>query len=67
MRRLRTFLSPGGVFALWSNEVPSEKFLAILSGVFDQASGHIVEFDNPIQGRIATNGVYIGKSFSGRP
>jgi spermidine synthase len=61
MRRLRTFLRPGGVFGLWSNDVPDEGFLAILSGVFDIIEGHVVEFDNPIQGKTAANGVYIAK------
>lgn len=61
MRRLRAFLRPGGIFGLWSNEVPDQGFLAILSGVFDHADGHVVEFDNPIQGTTARNGVYVAK------
>jgi spermidine synthase len=61
MRRLRAFLKPGGVFGLWSNDVPDEGFLAILSNVFDQVDGHVVEFANPIQGNTAQNGVYIAK------
>ena len=61
MMRLRAFLRPGGVFGLWSNEAPDEGFLAILSRVFDQDDGHVVEFENPIQGRTATNGVYVAK------
>jgi spermidine synthase len=59
MTRLRALLKPGGVFALWSNEKPDDGFLAILSGVFDHANGHVVEFDNPIQRTTATNGVYV--------
>ncbi len=61
LTRLRAFLKPGGVFALWSNEVPDKDFLSLLSRVFDQAEGHVVEFENPIQGRTATNGVYVAK------
>ena len=61
MRRLRGFLKPGGVFGLWSNDVPENNFLAILSRVFDQVDGHVVEFDNPIQDKTATNGVYVAK------
>ncbi|CAB1069106.1 Spermidine synthase (EC [Olavius algarvensis Delta 1 endosymbiont] len=61
MKRLRSFIKPGGVFGLWSNDVPDEGFLAILSGVFDMIDGHVVEFDNPIQGKKAANGVYIAK------
>jgi len=61
MLRLRGFLKPGGVFGLWSNDEPDRGFLAILSRVFDWADGHTVEFENPIQGKTATNGVYVAK------
>jgi len=61
MMRLRAFLRPGGVFGLWSNDAPDQRFLAILTGVFDQVVGHVVEFDNPIQGKTAANGVYVAK------
>jgi len=59
LTRLRAFLKPGGVFALWSNETPDREFMAVLSTVFDRAEGHTVEFPNPIQGGTATNGVYL--------
>lgn len=59
--RLRAFLKPGGVFALWSNDVPEKGFLTILSSVFDQVEGHTVEFENPLQGNTAKNGVYVAK------
>jgi len=61
MMRLRRFLKPGGVFGLWSNDAPDKGFLAILSSVFDQVDGHVVEFENPLQGKTATNGVYVAK------
>ncbi len=59
LQHLCTFLKPGGVFALWSNEVPDEQFLAMLNNVFGHATSHIVEFPNPIQNTTATNGVYV--------
>lgn len=62
MRRLKRFLKPGGVFGLWSNDAPDKGFLAMLSGVFHQVDGHVVAFANPIQGRTATNGVYIARA-----
>ena len=65
MKRLRAFLRPGGVFGLWSNDAPDKGFLAILSSVFDQVDGHVVEFANPIQGKTATNGVYVAKVKNG--
>jgi hypothetical protein len=46
---------------LWSNDLPDKGFLTILSSVFDQVDGHVVEFANPIQGKTATNGVYVAK------
>lgn len=61
MIRLRAFLKPGGVFALWSNDEPEKGFLAILSSVFDQVDGHVVEFENPLQGNMTMNGVYVAK------
>jgi hypothetical protein len=59
--RLRAFLKPGGVFALWSNDAPEAGFMEILSSVFDRVEGHVVEFDNPIQENTATNGVYVAR------
>ena len=61
LMRLRTFLKPGGVFGLWSNDSPDEGFLALLSHVFGTADGHDVVFDNPLQGNTAINGVYVAK------
>jgi hypothetical protein len=49
------------VFGLWSNDVPDNEFLGILSSVFDQVDGHVIEFENPIQGKTTANGVYIAK------
>lgn len=65
MMRLRTFLKPGGVFGLWSNDPPDKEFLTILSNVFDRVDGHTVEFENPIQGNKAANGVYVARVDNG--
>jgi len=59
--RLRAFLKPGGVFAMWSNDAPEKGFLDTLASVFAEVHGHVVEFENPIQGNTAENGVYVGK------
>ena len=61
LTRLRAFLKPGGVFAMWSNDAPEKGFMDILSRVFSEVQGHVVEFENPIQGNTAENGVYVGK------
>ncbi|MFT7489686.1 MAG: hypothetical protein ACI9OU_002091, partial [Candidatus Promineifilaceae bacterium] len=61
LTRLRGFIKPGGVFALWSNEEPDAPFLDMLRRVFDEAEGHVVRFENPVQGGTATNGVYVAR------
>ena len=61
MRRLKERLHPGGVFALWSDEVPDEAFLAVLREVFDVVEGHVVPFANPLTGGTSTNGVYVAR------
>ncbi len=61
MTRLHAFLKPGGVFAMWSDDVPEKGFLGILDNVFDEVAGHVVEFENPIQDRMATCGVYVAR------
>ncbi len=59
MRRLARHLSPGGVFALWSDDPPDESFLSVLREVFARVEGHIVEFANPLTEGISRNGVYV--------
>lgn len=59
LARLKTFLKPGGVFALWSNDSPDPAFLETLSAVFTDVHGHDITFDNPLQQNTATNGVYV--------
>lgn len=59
IERLATFIKPGGVFALWSNEVPEKTFMRILEKIFSSVDGHTIEFPNPIQNNIAINGVSV--------
>jgi len=54
-------LRPGGVFALWSDEPPEERFLAVLREVFGTTEGHLVEFANPLTGGTSSNGVYVAR------
>ncbi len=61
LRRVQDLLRPGGVFALWSNDPPDEEFGATLAGVFARTEAHVVEFPNPLQGRPATNTVYVAR------
>jgi spermidine synthase len=62
LRRLKGFLKPGGVFALWSNDAPDAAFLARLTRVFAKSEGVEVRFDNPLQGRTVSNGVYLAQT-----
>ncbi len=61
LSRVAGLLRPGGVFALWSNDPPDEDFGAVLAEVFAASAAHVVAFDNPLQGREATNTVYTAK------
>ncbi|MEE1930106.1 spermidine synthase [Streptomyces sp. TRM 70351] len=62
LRALTAFLRPGGVFALWSNDPPDERFGRDLAEVFPETAAHVVAFDNPLQGGTATNTVYTARS-----
>ena len=57
--RLTTHLKPGGVFGLWSNEMPDTAFTARLARVFDDARAEQVTFHNPLQDRPFTQTVYL--------
>lgn len=59
MRRLARHLTPGGVFALWSDDPPDESFLGVLHEVFARVEGHTVEFANPLTQGTSRNGVYV--------
>lgn len=59
LRKLATHLHPGGVFGLWSNDPPDKDFLVSLEAVFERSCAHVVEFDNPYQGRASACTVYL--------
>ena len=58
---LRSQLKPGGVFALWSNDPPSEAFTARLRSAFATATAHNIEFPNPYTHLTSVNSVYIAR------
>jgi spermidine synthase len=60
LRRLTEHLRPAGVFALWSNDPPDEKFGSVLASVFPTSDARVVTFYNPLQDRDACNTIYIG-------
>ncbi|ROS79169.1 spermidine synthase [Cellulomonas sp. PhB143] len=62
LAQVRDVLRPGGVFALWSNDPPDDEFLATMARVFTDSAARVVTFENPLQGRPATNTVYLGSA-----
>ncbi len=61
LRRLTTYLHPGGVFALWSNDPPDDHFLETLNSIFATSQAHVVTFHNPLQNCEATCTVYVAR------
>lgn len=61
LRALAGRLHPGGVFALWSDNPPDERFTALLGEVFTEPAAHVVTFDNPLSGGTSSNTVYVAK------
>jgi spermidine synthase len=62
LNRLATHLHPGGVFGLWSNELPDESFTARLAEVFAAARAERVTFHNALQNRDFTQTVYLART-----
>lgn len=59
LKRLTAHLKPGGVFGLWSNDLPDPGFTARLGRVFADARAEPVTFHNPLQDRPFTQTVYL--------
>ena len=59
LKRLTAHLKPGGVFGLWSNDLPDPAFTARLAAVFADARAEEVTFHNPLQDRPFTQTVYL--------
>ena len=59
LRLLHDRLHPGGVFALWSDVVPDERYLADLESVFGNGTVHEATFANPHTGGEAMNAVVV--------
>jgi spermidine synthase len=66
VRGVAQHLQPGGVFTLWSNDPPDEAYHALLAEVFAMVRAEIVSFHNPLQGREATNTVYVATAAPSR-
>lgn len=60
-QRIAGLLSPGGVFALWSNDPPDDEYTATLATVFTDVRAEVVSFFNPLQENESTNTVYLAR------
>jgi len=65
LRKLAAKLHPGGVFALWSDDPPEDRFMASLEEVFPGCQSHVVSFHNPLQDRDSASTVYVAQSPAG--
>jgi spermidine synthase len=61
LNRLGARLHSGGVFGLWSDDPPDERFLAVLRDAFSVATAHVVGFANPYTNGQSANTVYIAR------
>lgn len=62
LERLATNLKPGGVFGLWSNDLPDAAFTERLVQVFAAVRAEPVTFHNPLQNSDFTQTVYLARS-----
>ena len=61
LRRVAGHLRPGGVFAMWSDDPPEEKFLEALDNAFTDSRAHIVSFHNPLLECDSASTVYVAR------
>lgn len=59
LRHLLPHLHPGGVFGLWSNDLPDPAFTGRLEAVFGEAWAAPVTFHNPLQNKDFTQTIYL--------
>ncbi len=59
LRKVADKIVPGGIFALWSNELPDTQFSDLLNRVFINTEARIISFPNPYTGEESCNSVYI--------
>jgi spermidine synthase len=62
LKTLAAHLLPGGVFGLWSNDLPNEAFTQRLAAVFAEARAERVTFHNPLQNREFSQTIYLART-----
>ena len=64
LRKMTEQIHAGGIFALWSDDPPEEKFMGALEEVFQRVKTHVVPFENPILGRDSESTVYVAQGIN---
>jgi spermidine synthase len=54
-------LLPGGVFTMWSDDLPDADFLQVLSSAFVSVRAEVVTFPNPLLDRDSAGTVYLAR------
>lgn len=62
LKSLAGHLKPGGVFGLWSNDLPDNGFTSRLASVFESARAEAVTFANPHQNGEFTQTIYLART-----
>ncbi|MHC8493041.1 polyamine aminopropyltransferase [Thalassospira sp. SM2505] len=62
LQKLAQHLVPGGVFALWSTELPEPWFEENLSAAFDNIRAEVITFRHPLIDREDINTVYVART-----
>ena len=60
LSRVAAHLVPGGIFGLWSNDMPDAGIQQEMRGAFARVETHVVRFHNPLQDREASSTLYFG-------
>ena len=61
LQKMARKINTGGLFGMWSNDPPDDRFVKLLEQVFDAVESHVVAFANPYSGGESTNSVYIAQ------
>ena len=61
LRAMSEKIHAGGVFALWSDDLPDERFTELLDSVFESSKAHVVTFPNAYTQSESSNTVYIAR------
>ena len=65
LRRMAELITPGGIFALWSDDPPDPVFEGALREVYVDVETHVVTFANPVAGGESASTVYVARRPAG--